>query len=114
MVEIIGDNPIAGFYRSRLVKKGPLVAIKVWWGQPLDENGEIMERHMRWQALADGRPIDLSKVWPWCANQPIEEWEYDLMLATARWAKAHAPDRPEASPHEPVNHLKTRIPTWEK
>jgi len=103
----VGDEPVEGWFKTRLVKDGVFVPVRIWWGQPLDEDGEVMDRHMRWNALASGKYIDVERVWPWCGRFPISEADYRFMLDKSRWAKSYSPDRPEASPREAVDWNQT-------
>lgn len=94
-----------------------MVPVRVWFGQPIID-GEEQDRSPRWCAELDGRtdtfeyddsgyscaiPLDAERVWPWCAKYPITEAQYRYMRDYAAWAKAHAPDKPQASPRSAVN-----------
>ena len=104
------DAPIAGFYRMRLVSGGVFVGVRIWHGAPLDpETGEEMDRSHRWQASANGKPIDLERVWPRCAGEPINGNEYAYLTALGDWARDHAPASPFARPNQPVNLLTAPI-----
>jgi hypothetical protein len=87
------SQPVEGFYRMRLSRGSVAVGIKLWFGAPHDPiTGEELDRSWRWQALADDEPIDLERVWPQCAAEPIAEAEYRRMVARKAWAREHAPD----------------------
>lgn len=114
---IDGDAPRAGYYQTRLVKNGPWVGVRIWFGLPVI-GGEEQDRTPRWCIEVDGETdtiegnrdvgyrcrvaIDISRYWPWCGREPIDEGEYNYKIAYARYCKAHAPERPEASPRSPV------------
>lgn len=101
--------PIAGFYKSRMVRGGPWVPIRIWNGPPKDPlTGEELDRSWRWQAERLGREIDVFTVWPYCAMHSITREEYDFLLADHKWAVEHAPDEPAANPKTPINHLKIK------
>ena len=112
-----GDTPQAGFYRAALVKGGPLVAIRIWFGAPVVD-GEEQDRAPRWCVEADGHTdelvegtrqlLDVYRFWPWCGRSPLTKARYDHMLAYARWCRAHAPDRPEANPTQAVKWNDTK------
>lgn len=113
----VGDEPVAGYYKVRLVKGGPFVGVRLYYGQP-EIDGEPQDRAPRWCAVVDGRttyvekghdgyrctiPLDPFSVWPWCGRWPISEADYRYMVDKSRWAKAHSPDRPEAAPREKID-----------
>jgi hypothetical protein len=108
---IRADQPVAGFYRTRLVKRGPWVPVLIWYGQPIVD-GETLDRSWRWCVCLndetcqddDGTrvPIDVFRVWPECSGQPIAQAEYEFMVKRVRWAREHAPQSPYANPYEPI------------
>lgn len=86
------DTPIAGFYRTRLLSGAPYAGVRIWYGQPLDPvTGEEMDRSLRWQAQVNGTYIDLERVWPKCAGDPIAEAEHIHLCRVQSWAAEHAP-----------------------
>lgn len=98
---LIVDQPQEGYYRTRLVRGGPFVPVKIWHGPPHDpETGEELDRSPRWQALVNGEERDAREIWNWCADKPISESEYRYMLAVKNWAETHAPAEPEANPYQ--------------
>lgn len=117
--------PRAGFYATRLVKGGPRVAVRIWFG-PAVIDGEEQDRSHDWRCEVDGRTdrVELDKAtgyrcrvalpvevaWPFCAKHPIPEAEYRFLLAHSRWAKAEAPHHPKASPRQAVNFNTLRPP----
>jgi hypothetical protein len=101
---LIVDQPQEGYYRTRLVRGGPLVPVRIWFGPPNDPvTGEPLDRSPRWQALVNGREHDAAAIWNWCAGNPITGAEYDYMLRVKDWAERHAPHEPEANPYQSVN-----------
>jgi len=105
------DQPIAGHYRMRLRSGATYCGIRIWHGAPLDPvTGEELDRSHRWQAQANGEMIDLARVWPKCANEPIDADEYQYLCGLQSWAKAHAPDSPQANPYRKINHLTAPTP----
>ncbi len=105
------STPVAGFYRCKLVSGGVRGGVRIWFGQPLDPvTGEELDRSLRWQALFDGEPVDLDRVWPGCAGDPITEDEYHRYVARARWARENAPDSAYASPRRKVDLLSAKTP----
>ena len=105
------DQPVAGFYRRRLRSGGVYVGIRIWHGPPHDPvTGEELDRSWRWQAEANGKPIDLERVWPKCAGDPIGPAEHAYLVAQQRWGEAEAPDSPQANPTRRVDLLNAPIP----
>jgi len=113
----VTEEPQSGYFKSRLVRNGPFVPIRIHWGIPVID-GQEQDRSPRWLVTVDGAAdfvetgdfgyrcnvlFDVARFWPWCARHPIEESEYDFLVAKSKWAKAHAPDRPEASPRQAVD-----------
>ena len=108
---IQGDAPIAGFYKSRQVRNGPFVPVRIWFGPSRDPiTGELLDRSPCWHAEQRGVEIELARVWPWCARNPIDEREYNYMIGVTAWADEHAPDAPEASPGKPLDLLNAKLP----
>lgn len=84
------DVPVAGFYRMRLVSGGIEVGLRIWNGPPLDPvTGEELDRSWRWQATANGDPLDLARAWPKCAGAPITEAEHDHLASLQTWGTQH-------------------------
>lgn len=106
------DQPVAGFYRMRLVKRGPWVPVLIWYGQPIVD-GETLDRSWRWCVCLndetcrddDGTrvPIEVDRVWPECSGQPIAQAEYEFMVRRVRWARDDAPDHWANHPYEPLD-----------
>lgn len=105
------DVPIAGWYRFKLVSGGVFVAVKIWFGAPLDPiDGTELDRAPRWNAIADGAPIDLARVWPKCAAEPIEQAEVKYLADRKAWAERAAPDSPQADPRRRIDLLTAPLP----
>ncbi|CDO37621.1 hypothetical protein [Novosphingobium sp. KN65.2] len=84
--------PVAGFYRIRLRSGAVKAAIRIWFGPPHDPvTGEILDRSYRWQATANGEPVDFDRVWPACAKDVLTKQEYDHLIGRHKWAREHAP-----------------------
>lgn len=116
--------PVAGTYATRLVRGGPRVPVRIWFGQAV-LGGEEQDRAPGWFVEIDGRtdrvefgddgyrcrvPLDVEKVWPHCAKDPVTREEYAYLVAHAGWARDHAPNHPKAQPRKPVDWLKTPLP----
>lgn len=113
-VQAIGfdpDTPIAGYYRMRLRSGGALCGVRIWHGAPNDPvTGEELDRSHRWQAHVNGGSINLDRVWPKCADEPVDEAEYHYLCTVHEWAKANAPDSPQANPMKRINPLTSPTP----
>lgn len=105
------DTPEAGFYRHRLVRDGHPVAVRIWFGAPLDPvTGEELDRGWRWQATANGEQIDIDRVWPNCGVSPITEAEAAYLTGLQSWARKNAPSSPQANPRKKIDLLDTDTP----
>lgn len=105
------ETPVAGFFRMRLRSGGVLVGIQIFYGAPHDPvTGEEMDRSHRWQARANGKPIDLDRVWPSCAREPVTAQEYDYLTSLQGWAERNAPDSAIADPHRKIDLLDLHTP----
>ena len=106
------EQPVAGYYRMRLVMGGPLVGIRIWHGQPLDPiTLEPMDRSLRWCAVANGEIIEFDRVWPKCIGDPIDRKEYEYLESLTRHAKAHDPLHPSAAPRRRTNWDDSTVPS---
>ena len=110
--------PIAGFYATRLVKDGPRVAVRIWYGAAVIA-GEEQDRGHDWRVEIDGRTdrferdettgyrcrvaLEVERAWPYCAKEPVSEAEYRYLAAHAEWARKNQPDHPKANPRKPVD-----------
>ena len=103
------DTPVAGCYRTRFVKGGPPVALRIYYGLPLDpETGEEMDRSPRWLAqINGGRVDDAARFWPQCAADPISFADY---LHISRRSATLDRDDPYFDPWRPVDRSKAPTP----
>jgi len=106
------DKPQAGYYATRLVRNGPLVAVHIWYGAPPDPEDprKLLDRSHRWQCLVDGCEADPWETWPRVAGRTITEGEYRRLLGAKKWDRIYAPDSPTQKPDKPVNWSKLRLP----
>jgi hypothetical protein len=105
------EVPTAGLYRFRLVRGGHPVGIRIWHGPPRDPlTGEELDRGHRWQATANGEPIDLDRVWPRCGREPITQAEHDYLCVIQNWARENAPDSPAADPRKKIDLITSPLP----
>jgi hypothetical protein len=109
------DIPIAGFYQTRLIKGGPWVAVRIWWGFPSELTPEeTVDRLPAWNAERDGKPVGILEVWPHVSGRPIPESEYKFLLARAAHASRYLPDSPFAQPRRRVDMNKAPPPIFRK
>ena len=98
----------------RMVKDGPLVAVMIWHGCPVDPvTGELLtERPALWRCKINGQDDAISTVLiemdgltglPVLKAEPIEELEYDYLVKSHQWAAKYAPDAPEANPRKRID-----------
>lgn len=104
------DAPIAGHYRI-WPDGGMASGIRVWFGPPLDPvTGEELDRSHRWQAHENGAYVELERVWPKAAKDPITQAEYEYLVGRVEWGRKHAPDSPQAQPRRKVDLLTAPLP----
>lgn len=100
------DTPTAGFYKMQLRSGAAYAGIRIWFGPPADPvTGDELDRSWRWQAEANGEPIDVERVWPKCADKGVSASEYRALCRQQDWAREHAPDSALADPrrkHDPL------------
>lgn len=102
-------TPEEGHYRTKLVRGGPFVAVRIWYGAPVDpESGELLDRSHRWQATINGNDTDPYEIWPYVGGRAIPKVEYDYLMALSKHAKTFAPEMPEAEPTRRIDFNKTK------
>ena len=104
------------YWSAKLVKNGPLIGVKTFWGPPLVD-GEFIDRSPRWQALVrsettarvilmgDHIPIEVDGVFLRNVT-PTTEANYRYLCEHAAYSTAHAPANPDASPTEAIDFNK--------
>ncbi len=103
----------AQFYAVRLVKGGPRVPCKIWYGGPIDPlTGEEMDRSPRWQVWLSGElQDDISNVilhfepdgTPIVKGEEIDAVEHEYLLQLREYAVTYDATLPEAEPTKPVD-----------
>jgi hypothetical protein len=99
------ERPRPGYWLVRLVGDGPEVPAALIYEQTLHEPLEpenVMDRSPQLVAYLAGRVVSWREVWE-RRGRPISRAEYDFQLADLRWAQAHAPAEPKASPTRPID-----------
>lgn len=101
--------PVPGFYRVRLRKDAPWSPVKIWTEGETDEAGNLIE-DLQYFCEVNGRSVD-----PWryaervnLSGEAISEADYRYMIDMGVWARAYAPDMPEANPDQPIDLSKAR------
>jgi len=95
MTRLMG-TPMPGYYKRRLVKGGPWVAVRFF-----EDGGEIRVEVDGYTERADGTPIDPHEEWPIC--WPSSEADYRFFTIMREWSRRHAPHHPAARPREPID-----------
>lgn len=97
--------PIDGFYIMRLVKRGPWVPVRIWFGSSFDPaTGEWCDRSYLWRCCIDGEQRNIWEAWPACSGEPITAAEYRYRRQRSLHMRQHEPDQPEARPRRPVDY----------
>lgn len=107
----VPDEAQPGWYRRRLVRGGPFVAVAITMEQPVDEDGELCGDETL-AAWIGGNWRDPHEEWTYCAGQPITEAEFRFMEARARHAAQNVPLSPFAAPRRPVDWLSCKLPEF--
>lgn len=97
----------------RMVRGGPLVGVRIWYGQPLEPwTGEIMDRAHCWNAEVNGEWVELERVWPQCTGDAIDEDEYNFLSQRTDWARRNDAYDPLAQPRRKTNWDTATVPTF--
>lgn len=101
------------YWKARLVKDGPWVGVKTWYGAPIFD-GEEQDRSHRWQAMVgtetssrlilmgDQTPIEVDGIGLRSITK-IDAAEYQYLVTHAQWAAKHARHLPDAAPRRSIN-----------
>ena len=103
--------PEAGFYRMRLRSGAVPCGVRIWHGPPHDpDTGEEMDRSWRWQAEANGDPVDIDDVWPPRRGfSSIDQAEYRLLCRRMGARACPRQCRRRSSPQERPAYRPHRI-----
>src|SRR5436190_17844346 len=104
------ETPAPGFYRIRLNRSGPFVAVRIWLGHPVDPDTgeELSERGMRWQCQLNGvQFVPIEDYWPGCARVPISEAEHARICQLSATMN---PLHPYYDPRRQMDRLKSPMP----
>lgn len=102
--------PQCGYYRTRLVHRGPWVPARIWREPKLDPvtGADLGQDILRCEV--GGRARDPYGSFPGLSLYPIPESEFRFQVADAAHAKAYRPDSPKANPDQPIDILKQPVP----
>lgn len=98
-----------GWFKRRLVAGGPWVAARIWRTIETDfvtgkETGFDIVR-----CEVNGRAMNPLRQWDALQRFPISVADFDYMAAKSDWAKKHAPESPDASPHLKIDWNKVPL-----
>lgn len=100
-----------GYFTRRMVKGGPLVPVRIWLEQNIDEDGLLRQPEVM-KCLVNGKEADADDQWTYVADNPVTPGQYDYLLDLSVYAKRYNADEPLASPRKAINHLTTPIPEF--
>ncbi len=104
------DKPQPGYYRVRMVRKGPWVPALIYLPCPCvpvehdihpDEWLRPLDRSCFLAAEIDGADAEVERVWIGGRPIPLTEWQY--LTDSAAWDRENAPDSPAANPRHSIN-----------
>lgn len=83
------DKPEPGYFRLRLVSKGPWVPARIWTYRPRPAGTDHFQAHI------NGKGAEVDDVW--LRGRPIDKAHYDKLMAA-----------PAADPMQPVSRRKMK------
>jgi hypothetical protein len=103
------DIPVAGYYQIKLRKGGPPVALRFWFGPPVDRDTlETLDRSPGWFCTINGADVvEAAYFWPECARQPISIAEYHRISRLSRTLDRASPFY---DPLRPIDRLRAPMP----
>jgi hypothetical protein len=114
-LQVSADNePECGWFTTRRARGGPLVPVRIWCHQDVDEAGELVDDE-RLRIEIDGKEFeDVHYWWQWCAGRPISADEFDYMERRRVWALYHKPNDPAANPRRKIDWRQLDMPDFEE
>ncbi len=108
------DDPQVGWYQRTLTKGGVMVPVRIWLQQDTHfDTGELLDDEVL-LCTVNGRRADAHVQWSYVAGNPITEEEFDYLTRRNVWAAKHHPERPEATPYQPVDFLTVPLPDFKQ
>ena len=90
------DRPEPGYYKTRLVRGGWEVGVRIFVEADrlaIEIDGERCDRK--------GQPFDVYAEWPWL--RPDTEANFRFLARTREWANLYEPEHPAANPWRPID-----------
>ena len=85
---------------------------RIWLVQEVcPDTGELLADEIM-QAEVGGAQANPELEWSFVRGNPIDEAEFNYLMALQEWAAEHAPDEPMANPRQPISWLKVPTPTF--
>lgn len=103
---VIEQEPQAGWYQIRLVKRGAWVPVRIWLEQDIGDDGELLGPEIL-KCSIDGEEKDPRDVWAWACTRPIAAHEFRYLTALRSWQKINDPDAWD--PYRPIDMTETPI-----
>lgn len=109
-----GEDPHAGWFKTRLVKDGPYVPVHIYWEQEIcPDTGELLSDEVL-KCKVNGQDRDAYEVWTWVCQKPISQGDFNYLVARAEYARTWAPDEPPANPFQKTDWLKVPLATFQE
>ena len=112
-VKIHDGEPQCGWFKCRLVKKGPFVPARIWVVAETDDNGDLIDEEL-YQCEVDGEYRDPEQQWLHLSKYPIPKAEFDYLTSLAAWARACEPSHPLANPRKAVDYTTAPMPQFKR
>lgn len=116
MTANVNQRPQVGQWLTKLVKGGPEVAVAIEMRAVEHEPGEP-DNDMRGSrsptmvGIVEGKVVDPWAVWRMSLyGRAITRAEYEFRVASAEWAREHAPHEAIAKPRERIDLMRAAIP----
>ncbi len=117
------DALVEGHYLILRRRSGRVdMPVRIWFGPPIDDEGNELDRSPRWQVAICGTVIDeamtiggifietIADIWPACASEPITAEDYAFRIARQGWAAANDPDDPFGTPAGHIDPMTAPLP----
>jgi len=106
---IVEDEPQCGYFKARVRRYAVLVPSRIFMRSVVDELGELVQDEELVCEIGD-TPFDVIEAWIKLCIRPITLGEYQYLMAVREWARASAPDQPQAKDGAAVDWMTVKIP----